>query len=105
MKLNIGFGYDNSRLKIVEDTAPFEVKYFVFKEGFHYKEFFFTFGYTYNSLDKLLFPTDGWLSHLSFRFSLPGSNLRYYTFSYDVSFYKKYLMPEHNLQLHKYYFY
>jgi len=86
---NIGFGYDRTKLKLTEDRAPLEIKSFIYKEGIKYREYYLTINYIYNSLDKPVFPNDGYMRHLNLRISLPNSDLKYYYMNYDVNYYKR----------------
>ncbi len=89
-KVSAGFGFDKTRLKVSENRVPVEAKRFIHKEGTKYKEYFFSFSYIYNSLDKLMFPNDGCIQHLTIRVSLPGSDIKYYSLSYDANNYVKF---------------
>jgi len=89
-RLNIGFGYDKTNLKLTEERAPSEVRKFIYGEGIKYKEYYLTYNHIYNSLDKPMFPTDGFIRHFSVRLSLPGSSLKYYHLNYDVTYYNKF---------------
>jgi outer membrane protein insertion porin family len=87
--LALGFGYDKTILKLVEERAPIEVKYFLFLVGRKYKEYYFTSNYVYNSLDVPVFPKEGIIKHLNVRIALPWSKIRYFYINYDSTFYKK----------------
>ncbi|MDP2763004.1 MAG: outer membrane protein assembly factor BamA [Enterobacteriaceae bacterium] len=88
-KISFGFGCDMTRLKMYEDAAPIEVKDFVSKEGLDFKEYYFNFVFTYNSLDKFIFPNYGIYQHLSAKVSIPGSSIRYYVLNYDLNYYRQ----------------
>jgi len=88
-RLNIGFGFDRTCIKLNERKAPKDIKRFIGRQGRKYKEYFLTSSYIYNSLDKIIFPTKGFLNHLNIRVALPGSNLNYYLLNYDATLYFK----------------
>jgi len=88
-KINFGIGCDMTRLQVYEETAPTEIKNFISKEGLDYKEYYLTSIFTYNSLDKFIFPTCGISQRAIFRLSMPGSDIKYYTLNYDFNYYKQ----------------
>ncbi|MEK7679133.1 MAG: BamA/TamA family outer membrane protein [Deltaproteobacteria bacterium] len=88
-KINICIGCDLTKLRIYEEAASMEVREFLDREGFDFKEYYYSFLLNYNSLDKSVFPSSGLYNNFLFRISLPFSNLQYYYLNYNLSFYKK----------------
>lgn len=89
IRFNGGFGCDLTRLRMDEETSSDEVTEFLAHEGFDFKEYYFTFLINYNSLEKLIFPSNGMYNNLAFRLSLPFSNLKYYVLNYNLNYYKR----------------
>ena len=83
----LGFGYHHTKLH-VPSNPPSQIVDFTNKKGFKYPEYFFTIGWTYNSLDKYIFPTNGLLQKAMFKQTIPPSKLKYYIASYESSWFK-----------------
>lgn len=89
-KLNFGFGCDMTFLGMYDETSSNEIRSFVEKMGFDFKEYFFNLVWTYNSLDKLSSPTSGFYQNFNFRFNIPFSKSKYYTVNYDINYYNNF---------------
>jgi len=96
----LNFGYpidDNQRLNfganvemVSVNTAtqtPQEIIDFVANEGNDYLNFIAKASWNDNTLNKGLFPTEGYSQGLSFELSVPGSDLSYYRTNYNMKYY------------------
>lgn len=85
----IGYGYDNVRLKDVDQSDSQEIKDFVNEFGSHYYQLNGTIGWSFQGLDRVIMPTKGWQEQASLETSVPiaSKSLRYYKADYNLKFY------------------
>ncbi|OGT07063.1 MAG: outer membrane protein assembly factor BamA [Gammaproteobacteria bacterium GWF2_41_13] len=86
--LQFGYGYENTILKL-GNNASTELLHFVDRHHRNFNEFDLNGGWTYQGLDRYLFPTQGVLQTLNVMASAPagGQTLEYYTLEDTVNFY------------------
>lgn len=84
---SIGIGYNHTKLH-VPSNPPKQIVNFVNKKGYNYQEYFLNLSWTYNSLDKYIFPTSGLIQKAAIKQTIPMSKLKYYMLSYNCSWYK-----------------
>jgi outer membrane protein insertion porin family len=95
-RFNFGFGYQNTKLFIPDRSVDgagnvfpaLELGRFVDEYGTKSDEVSVVFGWSQNTFDRYMFPTNG-LSHgLSVSTTVPGSDLQYYRITYNMQYYK-----------------
>ncbi len=84
--LRLSVGYDDSHLKPDALVAP-EIASFITRFGNRFPEYTLSLGWSYDSLDKRIFPTQGLSQSLGLKTVVPGAKLQYYRLSYDVTHY------------------
>lgn len=88
-RVNLHFGYEWLNFKYTKQNIMYDVAKFLSYVGKSYKEYYMDIFLTYDTLDKIIFPTDGFLQDIKLHFSLPVSDIIYYKFDYSYSFFKK----------------
>lgn len=85
-----GYGYENVHIKTSSDpeTVSDQVRDFVEEEGDDFNAFEATIGWTRNTLDRVVFPTEGSATNLALNMAVPGSTLTYYKTSLTSRWYK-----------------
>ncbi len=83
----LGLGYSKTKLHIPHNP-PLEISNFTNKKGFLYKEYFISIAFMHNSLDRYIFPTKGISQEISFKYTLPMSDLKYYQINYEAGWFK-----------------
>lgn len=75
-----GYGYENIHIKTGSDPATVsdQVQDFVDQNGNFFNVFEAILGWTRNTLDRVVFPTQGSATNLGFTMAVPGSTLTYY---------------------------
>jgi len=68
--------------------APQEIFDFIHRYGSQYDELDFTLGLSHNTLDRYIFPENGFSESLAVTFSTPGSDLEYYRMRSHSRWYK-----------------
>lgn len=89
-KFNFGVGCDMTFLGMYDEMASNEIKKFIEQNGFDFRDYFFNIVWTYNSFDKFYYPEAGFFHNVNFRFNLPGSKIKCYTFNYDFNYYNNF---------------
>ena len=97
---NVTFGYPISNRERLSFTlgaskidmfagsiVPAEITSFIDDHGDEFHEYSFGAGWTWSSLNRGLFPTDGAQHNLSFDLAIPGSDLTYYKLGYKADYY------------------
>lgn len=87
--LQLSYGYQYLNLQI-GSTPSLQLQNFVNSYGSNFYQTLLGLGWTHNSLDKTIFPTQGLYENASLQLSLPGSrssNANYYKSSYYFSYY------------------
>lgn len=82
-RLTAGVGLRSTYLKLGSTTSD-EIAGFVSKYGNSYKEVNLSISWSYNSLDRYIFPTTGWRQNFGFTSTAPGSDLQYYRVNYNT---------------------
>lgn len=85
-----GYGYENIEIKTSSnpDTVSDQVRDFIEEEGNDFNAFELLAGWTYNTLDRVVFPTQGNATNLSVSLAVPGSTLTYYKSTLTSRWYK-----------------
>ncbi len=85
-----GYGYENINIKTGTDpnTVSEQVSDFVAEEGNDFNAFEATVGWSYNTLDRVVFPTQGNATNLGVTMAVPGSTLTYYKTTLTSRWYK-----------------
>ncbi|ASP39260.1 outer membrane protein assembly factor BamA [Bacterioplanes sanyensis] len=68
-------------------TVPAEIIEFIEDEGDHFLEYKLGLSWSYNALNRGLFPTAGTEHKVSADISIPGSDLTYYKLNYSANYY------------------
>lgn len=89
-KINFGLGCDMTFLGMYDESSSNEIKSFVERYGFDFKEYYFNLVWTYNALDRFYYPTAGFYHNLNLRINIPGSKSKYYTVNYDFNYYNNF---------------
>jgi outer membrane protein insertion porin family len=79
-RFTYGFGYENIDIKTSSnpDTVSEQVSSFIEEEGNDFNAFEVSAGWVRNTLDRVVFPTQGTTSNLGVSVAVPGSTLTYY---------------------------
>lgn len=96
---SLGFGYQVTDLKVGGNPSlPLEIQAFLNPNGDpaydfinssqKYHEATIALGWSYNSLDRYIFPEKGFSQSISGMMSFPGSDLQYFRISYNAQYYK-----------------
>lgn len=85
-RLNFGANVEMVSVNTAAQT-PQEIIDFVANEGNDYLNFIAKASWSDNTLNKGLFPTEGYSQGLSFEVSVPGSDLSYYRTNYNLKYY------------------
>lgn len=88
-KISLCFGYEWLNFKYTEQNVMWDVAKFLSYVGTSYREYYITISLNYDTLDKLVFPTDGLSQEIKLYTTLPMSDIHYCKFDYNFSFYKK----------------
>ncbi|MFO1258872.1 MAG: outer membrane protein assembly factor BamA [Gammaproteobacteria bacterium] len=86
-RVSFGIGVQETRLHTSVEYAPEEIKNFVRKEGEVSAELSLALGWTRNTLDRFLFPENGYRHAISLNFTAPGSDLQYYKLTESSQWY------------------
>lgn len=86
-KFNFGVGCDMTFLGMYDESSSIEIKKFIEQNGFDFKDYFFNIVWNYNSFDKFSYSSSGFYHNVIFRFNMPGSKIKCYTFNYDFNYY------------------
>ncbi|AOV16730.1 outer membrane protein assembly factor BamA [Acidihalobacter aeolianus] len=93
--LDASYGYQG--LKVLPGSTPSQtVTDFVAKHGNDYNMLTLGLGYSHDSRNRTVFPTEGNLQTLKLSFVTPGSTIKYYKIGYDN---QEYLPITHDLTL------
>jgi outer membrane protein insertion porin family len=90
-----GYGYENVLIKTGTDpnTVSEQVQDFVDQNGNDFNVFEAILGWTRNTLDRVVFPTQGSATNLGFTMAVPGSTLTYYKSTLTSRWYKPVFDP------------
>jgi len=97
-KLNLGGMYKDTRVKSIGFATAQEVQAFTGEKGTHYREWIGMVSWVYDSLDRLIFSTEGLFQEVGSLFTVPGGKIEYYQLKYDARYYyaitrtKKYII-------------
>jgi outer membrane protein insertion porin family len=84
--INLGVGYEHVQLEVTPTSAQI-AQDFVTKHGDTNQIAKATLGWTRDTLNSRIFPTQGTLQRVSAEVSVPGSDLEYYRLIYQASLY------------------
>lgn len=87
-RLTYGYGVQSTHLGFNEATVPLQINNFINIHGPNSQEVNFAFGWSHNTLDRLIFPQNGLQQSFGITTSLPGARLQYYRLSYNHQWYK-----------------
>ncbi|HIH2763894.1 MAG TPA: BamA/TamA family outer membrane protein, partial [Candidatus Azoamicus sp.] len=73
-----------------DELSSVEIKKFIEQNGFDFRDYFFNIVWSYNSFDKFSYSLSGVYHNFIFRFNMPGSKIRCYTFNYDFNYYNNF---------------
>lgn len=90
IKFNFTVGCDMTFLGIYDESSSSEIKNFIEKNGFDFKDYFVTFSWHINSFERFYYPNKGFTHNLAFRFNLPLSKSNYYSINYDFNYYNNF---------------
>ncbi|HFL8794892.1 MAG TPA: outer membrane protein assembly factor BamA [Candidatus Azosocius sp. HAIN] len=96
-QINFELGYEHTLLNMdsynmkIFNFVPLSFHKNIYIIGNCFNEYYFNLGLKYNSLDKVIFPNDGCLYNITFRSTIPHSNLSYYQFNFIYNYYKSLL--------------
>lgn len=96
-RLNAGYGYEYTKIR-TDAGSPIEVDDFVSQYGDQFNEGKLIAGWSYNKLDRAIFPTRGFAQSINLEggFPLDGNDLSYYKTNYNASWfqplYKKFIL-------------
>ena len=82
-RVGLGFGYENTELKLPKNTTIERYSDFVSREGDSYDTFSVTLGWTSNTRNHPILPTRGKLQKFSAEVAVPGGSLQYYKLNYE----------------------
>ena len=82
-RISLGFGYENTLLKIPDNTTVRRYSDFVAREGDKFDTFSVTLGWASNTRNHSVLPTRGKLQRLSGQVALPGGSLQFYRLNYE----------------------
>ncbi len=93
-RLNFGMAVDSTELRLSSNTAAEQVKFFfdaheenVSDDTLDFTTMNLTSSWTYNTLNRAIFPDRGWQHSVNGEMSLPGLDLQFYKLQYE---FKKY---------------
>lgn len=84
LALRVGGGIEDIAVQTFSNSSSDEILRFVVENGSHYTEFQFRTGIGRDTRNRTLFASRGSLHQLNFDVALPGSDLTYYTLSYNA---------------------
>lgn len=87
-RIQLGYGYDNIMVD-VHGGASIQVQNFTQEHGTHYQELELITGFSRDSRDRYIFPTNGMVHTIGANFYLPvtSSSLSYYILDYSTKWY------------------
>jgi outer membrane protein insertion porin family len=85
--MTAGVGVRRTQLRTGSNLSD-ELSNFIQVHGHQYKEVNFSTAYSYNSLDRYIFPTSGWRQSFSLSATAPGSALQYYRAQYHSHWFR-----------------
>ena len=88
-RLNYGIGYENILIKTSSNPATVseQVSSFIEEEGNDFNAYELTAGWVRNTLDRVVFPTEGSMNNLGLNLVVPGSTLTYYKITANSRWY------------------
>ncbi|HIH2762970.1 MAG TPA: outer membrane protein assembly factor BamA [Candidatus Azoamicus sp.] len=89
-KFNFGVGCDMTFLGMYDELSSIEIKKFIELNGFDFRDYFFNLVWNYNSFDKFSYALSGVYHNIIFRFNMPGSKIKCFTFNYDFNYYNNF---------------
>lgn len=89
-RLSLGYGYEYTKIRSDISMRSRQMWAFLDKFGSVFHEVKLTGGWSYNKLDRAIFPTEGFAQSLGLEFDVPArkSSLTFYKTNYEVSWYK-----------------
>lgn len=94
-RVTIGIGVNSTKIAVqrvmgIPDVSvvPFEISKFLSDNGARNNAISLAMGWNYNSLDRYIFPENGWKHSTSATVALPGSDLQYYRLTHNTQMYK-----------------
>jgi len=88
-RFTVGFNFENSEIKVSHDQASVsnEVLDFIAEHGSTYDDIMLQLGLVHNTLDRSIFPRDGFVQSFGFDVTVPGSDLMFYKASSNTWWY------------------
>jgi len=87
-RLSFSIGYERIKINANANEAPVEIDNYIADNGDSFDNFKGTIGWSDNTLNKGVFPTDGYRQWANLEVALPGSDLSYYRANYGVNWYR-----------------
>ena len=89
-RFSYGIGYDNTLIKMTDDKRGIsqELLDFVKENGNRFNAYNLSMGWSYNKLDRAVYPTRGFVQNIRAQLAVPGSDLTVYKLEANTSFYK-----------------
>jgi len=87
-RFTYGYGFQSTSLGMRENSSPLEIQNFLAQHGSDSNEVTLAIGWVHNTFDRYVFPENGLQQSAGLTFSVPGSHLEYYRFSYNAQWYK-----------------
>jgi outer membrane protein insertion porin family len=83
------FGYGYEYLSVKSNDSSVQIADFINQNGSNFNNFKITAGWTHNTYDRAILPTEGFNQWLGLEAGLPGlpNSLQYYRLNYDASLY------------------
>lgn len=82
-RISLGLGYENTLLKIPDNTTIRRYSDFVEREGEEFDTFSVSLGWASNTRNHAVLPTRGKLQRLSAEVAVPGGSLQFYKLNYE----------------------
>lgn len=88
-RLNLGYGYEYIRISSDTATRSLEIQNFLNAYGNSFQELKLIGGWSYNKLDRAIFPTQGFAQSLSLELDAPATSnsLSFYKTNYEATWY------------------
>lgn len=85
-----GIGVEDTNLVVNDAEAPLYYTFWVAENGNDFLTFVSTLDHTFDTRNRILFPTTGLMSRLSAEIAFPGGDLEYYKASYNLRWYNSF---------------
>lgn len=86
-RLNAGIGYDNTLIKTADEDVSEQVEDFIEQYGDNFNSYKLLSGWSYNTLDRAVFPQEGFLQSFNLELAVPGSTLDYFKLRSNTQYY------------------